>query len=299
MKVLVIGAVDFSLHCLETLGKAGADIVGVVTTSDPSRYSDYADLESLSDYHGWCFKRVTDINSKETLHWIQQRRPDVVFCVGWSQLIKRPLLDLAPKGVIGAHPSLLPYNRGRHPLIWALALGLKKTGLTFFQMDEGADSGDILAQVEILIDAKDDAQSLYDKVTSFASPLLTDLYHQLESDQVQAKPQAVQEGNHWRKRSKKDGQIDWRMSTQAIDHLVRALHHPYPGATTSYGGTELIVWQVESVDWPYIESEVAYHEPGKIVALQNGQPIVKAYDGMLKLKQAEPALDFTPETYMD
>lgn len=299
MKVLVIGAVDFSLHCLEVLSRTSADIVGVVTTSEPSRYSDYADLEPLSGEHGWCFKRTADINSQETRHWIQQRRPDVVFCVGWSQLIKRPLLGLAPKGVIGAHPSLLPYNRGRHPLIWALALGLKKTGLTFFQMDEGADSGDILVQVEIPIDAKDDAQSLYDKVKSSASPLLTELYHLLETDRIQAKPQVDHKGNLWRKRSKKDGRIDWRMSTQAIDHLVRALHHPYPGATTSYGGTELIVWQVESVDLSDIESEVTNHEPGKIVALQKAKPIVKTFDGLLKLKQTEPVFDFTPETYMD
>ena len=49
-------------------------------------------------------------------------------------------------GILGYHPSLLPFNRGRHPIIWALALGLKETGSTFFFMDENADTGDIVSQ---------------------------------------------------------------------------------------------------------------------------------------------------------
>ncbi|MGE4499365.1 methionyl-tRNA formyltransferase [Hydrogenovibrio thermophilus] len=299
MKVLVIGAVDFSLHCLNILNQAGADIVGVVSTEQPERYSDYADMEPLCCQHGWPFQRVTDINSPVTLDWIGQRQPDVIFCLGWSQLIKTSLLAQPPLGVIGAHPSLLPHNRGRHPLIWALVLGLEKTGLSFFQMNEGADTGDILAQSEIPIGADDNAEDLYEKVKVTAVPLLTELFQALAEGRVQPLPQAASCGNHWRKRSKVDGQIDWRMSTKAIHNLVRALHRPYPGATASYGQTEFVVWQVENVDWPDAEYEIEYHEPGKILALRDGKPIVKTYDGVLKLKQIEPELDFTPDTYMD
>ncbi|MBE0471683.1 MAG: formyl transferase [Methyloprofundus sp.] len=297
MKVLVIGAVDFSLHCLQTLHQAGADIVGVVTTSEPQRYSDYADLQPLSNHQAWCFTRVKDINAEETLDWIKQRQPDVIFCVGWSQLIKRPLLDVAPYGVIGAHPSLLPYNRGRHPLIWALALGLKQTGLSFFQMDEGADSGDILAQAPIEIESEDDAQSLYAKVKASAVPLLNELVQQLKTGTLQGKPQDVMQGNHWRKRSKKDGQIDWRMSSEAIVNLVRALTQPYPGATTVYQGQEVLIWQAQALDWP--KGSVMGEEPGKILAFDQGQPIIKSYDGAVKLVEFEPKLNFIPQTYMD
>jgi methionyl-tRNA formyltransferase len=66
-------------------------------------------------------------------------------------------------GVAGYHPTKLPMNRGRHPLIWALALRLKNSVSTFFFMNEGADSGDILSQVDFKILYQDDAQSLYDK----------------------------------------------------------------------------------------------------------------------------------------
>jgi methionyl-tRNA formyltransferase len=63
------------------------------------------------------------------------------FCLGWSNLLKAEILKAAPLGVIGFHPAALPANRGRHPLIWALGLGLDETATTFFFMDKGADRG--------------------------------------------------------------------------------------------------------------------------------------------------------------
>ena len=78
------------------------------------------------------------------------------------------ILSKSPIGVIGFHPAALPANRGRHPIIWSLALGLKSTASTFFFMDKNVDSGDILSQASIKISDSDDARSLYDKVTKTA-----------------------------------------------------------------------------------------------------------------------------------
>ena len=67
-------------------------------------------------------------------------------CVGWSKLIKKEILNIPKKGFIGYHPSLLPKNRGRHPLIWAKILGLKKTEATFFMLNDKAETGEIISQ---------------------------------------------------------------------------------------------------------------------------------------------------------
>ena len=83
-------------------------------------------------------------------------------------IIKKEILDLPKVGVIGYHPALLPKNRGRHPLIWPIVLGLNQTGSTFFFMDEGADSGDILSQKEVLIDSQTYAKDLYLKIIEVA-----------------------------------------------------------------------------------------------------------------------------------
>ena len=85
----------------------------------------------------YLLRYVDDVNSKDNYNWIKSLNPDIIFCFGWSNLLKKDILTLAPMGVLGFHPSKLPQNRGRHPLIWALALGLKKSASTFFFMDEG------------------------------------------------------------------------------------------------------------------------------------------------------------------
>ena len=71
--------------------------------------------------------------------------------MGWSRIIGKELLAVPPKGIVGYHPAALPANRGRHPIIWALALGLKETASTFFFMDNGADSGPIISQKSLII----------------------------------------------------------------------------------------------------------------------------------------------------
>ena len=86
-----------------------------------------------------------------------------------SRLLKEEILSIAPFGVVGFHATALPANRGRHPIIWALVLGLSETASTFFFMDEGADSGDILSQYKLSISENDNAESLYKKVIKVAS----------------------------------------------------------------------------------------------------------------------------------
>ena len=165
MRIVLIGCVEFSKRTLEKLISLGANIVGVVTRLAPGINSDFADLSILCRDAGIPCKYVEDINSTESINWIASRDPEIIFCFGWSALLKKQVLTLAPRGVLGYHPALLPRNRGRHPLIWTLALGLKESGSTFFFMDEGADHGDILSQFVVPVYDNDDARSVYDRIT--------------------------------------------------------------------------------------------------------------------------------------
>ena len=101
------------------------------------------------------------INSTKIIRWIKKRKPDIIFCIGWNQLLNKKLLNIAPKGVIGYHPSDLPKNRGRHPIIWSLALGLKNIGSSFFYMDSKADTGRIISKKMIKIKKNSDSNSIY------------------------------------------------------------------------------------------------------------------------------------------
>ena len=202
--------------------------------------------------------------------WIQDLNPDLIFCLGWSSLLKRSTLDIPKFGVIGYHPSLLPKNKGRHPIIWALALGLKETGSTFFLMNEGVDTGKIINQKKIKINQSDDASKLYDKLTSVAKVQIDTIINNFHSKNIKFLDQ-LSEGNEWRKRGREDGKIDFRMNSENIYNLVRSLTKPYSGAHVSINDFEYKVWKCK-IGKQYPDNI----EPGKIIEfLENNVLVVK------------------------
>ena len=182
--------------------------------------------------------------------------------------------------MIGFHPAALPNNRGRHPTIWALALGLTETASTFFTISSGADEGDIISQEKVSIDYEDDAQSLYDKIMDVAVIQEEEFVKQMCNGSLQRVPQDIKTGNSWRKRGKIDGQIDWRMSSRSIYNLVRALSKPYIGAHFIFRGDEYKVWKVKEIITDGLENI----EPGKVLERNaDGSLDVKAGEGGVRL----------------
>ena len=232
------------------------------------------------------FLFVDNINSPNSVKWIKDLNPDIIFCFGWSSLIKKEVLNIAPTGVVGYHPTKLPKNRGRHPLIWALALGLKESASTFFFMDDGVDSGDIVSQYPIKISENDNAGTLYKRITETALEQIEEFLPTLQSGDCKKIKQDHSISNTWRKRGKDDGKIDWRMSAYSIYNLVRGLTKPYIGAHFLYHGQEIKVWKAAMVKNIPINIE-----PGKIFDIKRGKTIVKCGEQAIQLEQTEPEFD--------
>ena len=131
MKILFIGAVEFSRRCLLALWAAGhdPDVLTVWEAEGRQRHCDWADL-SVGSPRGVLYEgSLPNIKGQY----------DLALVCGWSRLLP---LDLAPV-MVGSHPTLLPKGRGRHPIPWALILGLEQTGLSFFHLSEEPDAGDL------------------------------------------------------------------------------------------------------------------------------------------------------------
>lgn len=294
MRIVYIGLVDFSYHCLGEVLKNGGDVTGVVTSKETAANSDYCDLTPLARHHAIPIHYCRNVNDPETVAWIREKRPDIIFCWGWSQLIKDTLLPLPPMGIVGVHPALLPQNRGRHPLIWALVLGLDESGLTFFFMDEGADSGPILSQRRFGITHQDTATTLYERIKELATIQIAEFLPQLIARTHEPVQQDHGKANYWRKRTVRDGMIDWRMNAESIVNLVRALTRPYPGAQFDYREQSITVRQA----CRYEKDVPRNIEPGKIIEVSNGIPVVKCHDGAIALVRYEPHIDFTEGEYI-
>jgi len=293
MRIVFFGTVQFSEKALAKLIEMKSDIVGVCTLEKSLFNSDFVDLKPLCKKHKIPIKLTSDINSEEIIGWIKRLIPDVIFCFGWSRLLKTELLRLAPLGVVGYHPAALPANRGRHPLIWALVLGLEETASTFFFMDEGADSGDILSQLKITISATDDARILYQRMIEASIVQMEEFVPALALDNFQRIPQDNSKSNYWRKRKKQDGQIDWRMTARSIHNLVRGLAKPYVGAHFELEGEAIKVWKTAVV-----KNSSKNVEPGKVLSTNENGTIVKTGEDSLRLIATEPVLEIKTGSYL-
>ncbi len=284
MRILFIGTVDFSYAALSLLLENKYDVVGLVTKRKSGFNSDFSDLQPLAEKYGVPVVFREQNNDDEIETFIESKHPDVIYCLGWSHLLPSRILRIPRYGVVGFHPAALPDNKGRHPIIWALFLGLKNTASTFFFMDEGADSGDIILQENIVIDEDDTAATLYEKIQKKGLEQLMVLTEELEVNKgrIPARKQDSDSGNTWRKRGKCDGRIDFRMSTRAILNLVRALTHPYVGAHIDFMESEIKVWKAVREECDSINIE-----PGKILYVENGEIVVKTYDGAIRILEHE------------
>lgn len=220
MKIFFIGTVSFSEKALDKLLDLNAEIVGVATKSKSNFNSDHSDLSLVCEKNNIPWKYVKDINAPHIIEWISSLCPDVIFCFGWSSLIKKELLTLTNLRVVGFHPTNLPYNRGRHPIIWTLVLGLTSSATSFFFMAEGADDGAILSQKSFAIAYEDDAAKVYSKVEANALSKIENFLPKLQSGNYPRIKQDLTSGNLWQKRGIQDGRIDFRMTSNAIYNLV-------------------------------------------------------------------------------
>ena len=283
-KILFIGTVEFSYKALSTLIENKFDIVGVLTKSESNFNSDYYDLTPLAKANNIPIFYRTKDNQDEIISFINSKNPDIIYCFGWSHILPKNILSIPKHGVIGFHPAELPNNRGRHPIIWALFLGLKQTASTFFVMDEGADTGDIISQIKIKI-IKDNAFSLYNKIINVALKQIVSFTSELEKNGafLEKIKQDKTEGNSWRKRTKNDGKIDFRMTSKAILNLVNALSRPYVGAHIEFQEKEVKVWEVKEEE----KINKLNHEPGKVLEIDGSDLIVKTYDGSIRITDHE------------
>lgn len=277
MRVALIGCVRSSLAALRALQALDAvELVGVLTRYRSAFNADFVDLGPAA-------------GSTPTLHvdrrgairpaeWLKARQPDLVLCVGWSRLLPEAILRVPPKGVIGYHPAPLPRGRGRHPIIWSIALGLEASASTFFLMDAGADSGPIVDQAPFTIGPEDDAGTVYARVLRLIPFQLARFIPLIAADAVSLIPQDPKRATTWRKRSPIDGRIDWRMAATTIHNLVRALAPPYPGASCATGSGEAIIWRTERAT---VEAPDA--EPGRVLRVEGGAITIKCGVGALLL----------------
>jgi len=241
MSVVLIGGVEASLYCLKALAFDGAPISLVVGYPESLfTRAGYVSMRGACNLFSIPLLETEDINAPEVVERIKAAKPKLLVVTGWSQLLKKPLLDL---GAVGLHPTRLPEGRGRAPIPWTLIKGLQRSAASLFHLTAGVDDGDIIGQIEFDITDADDASSLYEKICEVYEKLVRRYVPMLLDGSAPRIPQDHSRATFWPRRRPEDGLIDWSKSPREIYNLVRGLSHPYPGAFTFCGGKRLTVWK--------------------------------------------------------
>jgi methionyl-tRNA formyltransferase len=270
--------------CLQAAAAAGAEIVGVVTLPgpiDPNR-SGQCSFDDVAARHDAALIEARDVNALETLNAVRKLEPELIFVVGWSQLVHDPFIAIAREGVFGMHPTLLPRHRGRAPIPWAILSGLARTGVTLFEIvDATADSGSIVGQVVVDIASDETATTLFARIADAHVELMREFVPQLIARTAPRIPQDPTRASSWHRRTAADGIIDWETRARYLSDWVRAQTRPYPGAFTFLGDERVIVWGARAV-------ELAEPAPaGTIVEVRVEGPVVACGEGGLVLEEIQ------------
>ena len=249
-----IGWIGFHMEgvpALRAVIEAGFPIVGIITLSGEAaaRRSGAEDYSTIGREFGIPVFEVDDINAEPGLTTLATLGLDLAFVIGWTQIVGPSARRLIPLGLVGAHASLLPHNRGRAPVNWALIRGEQETGNTLQWLGDAVDGGDVIDSTRIAITPYDSCQSIYEQVAESNRDMILRLLPRLLDGQRPATPQLHSDEPLLARRRPVDGRVNWSGGSAGVYDFVRALTRPYPGAFSRLQGQRWTIWSCAL--WPH------------------------------------------------
>ena len=236
MRVLLLGNNRVAFRLAEWL-RDREEIVGLVL-HPPERRRFGDEIVRASGVGADYVFDGSQLGDAAVLREIEALRPTLGVSAMFGYLLRHELLALLPAGCVNVHPSLLPYNRGAHPNVWSIVEG-SPAGATIHYIDDGVDTGDIIAQHQIEVEPVDTGASLYHRLEDACIQLFQETWPVLRSGQGPRLPQEPSAGTHHRVRDLEAiDEIDLDRTYKARDliNILRArTFPPYSGAFFRHG----------------------------------------------------------------
>jgi methionyl-tRNA formyltransferase len=244
MRVVFLGSGSFAIPSLEALLAAGHDVAAVVTQPDreKGRGRELAPppLKPVAAKRGLAILQPRRVKEPESVMALKALAPEVQVVVAYGQILPRSVIDIAPRGTVNVHASLLPRYRGAAPVQWAIVNGETETGVTTMLIDEGLDTGPTLLAESTAIGAEEAADALESRLAIMGGELLVRTLKGLQDGAIVPRPQDPARATLAPLIKKEDGLLDWRLPAPALARRVRGFH-PWPGAYTRLRGRGLRV----------------------------------------------------------
>ncbi len=280
---MFMGSPEFALPTLNMLVQHFS-VVGVVTQPDrPSgrgRTLTPPPVKVVAQQLG--IETIQPNRLKDAGVWekLVEWSPDVIVVAAFGQILRQNVLDLPRYGCVNVHASLLPRWRGAAPIQAAILHGDEVSGVTIMKMDAGIDTGPILAQRSIPIQADDDAESLGKKLATLGAELLIETLPAYLCGEIQPQPQDESRATYAPMLKKEEGELSFLQPAEYLERKIRA-YFPWPGA--------FMIWdsQLLKVKRAFVLQQNLI--PAGKRSVVDGLPAIGTADGVLVLREVQPA----------
>lgn len=243
-KRLILFGDELGLETIErSLGQEN-DFSPVAVVYSAGRVAAKLVAENVASKYHCAIIEQPKVKSKEYdefVNAVSLLQPTLGICYSYDKIIKKEVLSLFQKGIFNLHGALLPKYRGGAVLNWVLIRGESKTGMTVHKMVKEIDAGPIVLQKKVLIDRKDTAVTLREKLNNAAMELLPEFWKMVREEKLILKKQDESEATYVRCRRPEDGWFSWNQSAEEIYNLIRGLVYPWPGAWYETEGEKHVI----------------------------------------------------------
>ena len=284
MRIAFMGSPEFAALTLQGLLDANVTVTSICTMpprpahrGQQIRSTPVAKIAEKYDLPIYTPEKLDEA----VLQQILSTKPDMLVVVAYGLKLPANFLTSCKFGAVNIHASLLPRFRGASPIQSAILAGDQHSGISLMQMDEGMDSGMILAQNSLNITADMTASALHDDLQILGQKMMLQLIADYDAGKnITPVPQDEAKVSFARKITRQDGKIDF--STMTAEHIMRMLRAftPWPGVWFNYQGNRLMIHQAS------ILSSSSSKHCGEITSISDGIHII-CKDSAIKITQIQ------------
>ncbi|MDP7641332.1 MAG: methionyl-tRNA formyltransferase [Alphaproteobacteria bacterium] len=285
-EIIFMGTPDYAVPSLDALLAAGFSIKAVYCQpprpAGRGKQPRHSAVGQRAEAAGLELRMPVSLKDGAEQHALAALKADLCIVVAYG-LILPPAVLAAPRlGCINAHASLLPRWRGAAPIQRAIMAGDSETGVSIMRMDEGLDTGPVLRQVRLAIEADCDAGQLHDRLAALSASLLVEVVGELCRGEA---PPATAQGagaSYAAKIDKAETRLDWNRPAPELANLVRALA-PAPGAWFEHGAARIKLLAARA------EAHDGADAPGTVLGAGDGLRVACGHATSLRLTRLHRA----------
>ncbi len=282
MKIAYMGTADFAVPALEKLIDSQHEVVCAVSQPDSNKDRGKklkaTPVKEVATRHDIPVLQPDKIkNNEEFLRELSSFSPDLIVVAAYGKILPKEVLEMAPMGCVNIHGSILPRWRGAAPVQRSVMAGDEISGVTLMYMEEGLDTGDMIAKSYTSVDRKN-CSELFMEIAHMGAELLIENLEDILSGKSERVKQNDDEATYAHMLSKQEGLLDFSKSAEELDNEIRGLFM-WPGAYTYKDGELFKIWEAEVGD-----ESVNKERPGTIVSFDNNGIEVATGKGILVLK---------------